>query len=198
MKRPIESCINRLFYGPSSRYQNLSNNEVKSDSYKIVAFQKLAIVTLALPLCGFIFCVLWSMLYNFIDSTSTHCNVPNYLPSVSASIGSYSPQKYVWRLTVALHSAPRYLVAFAYYKVFHASNFLLTINCAEISSLLGLTIISSTENFGIFNSTIIILAVVSKSIFPCSDPCLLFYRIYYFIFYWKLIPPFARESLVSI
>lgn len=197
MKRPIESCINHLFYGPKSRYQNLSNNEVKSDSYKIVSFQKLAIVTLALPLCGFIFCVLWSMLYNFVDSTSTHCNVPNYLPSVSASIGSYSPQKYVWRLTVALHSAPRYLVAFAYYKVFHASNFLIIMNCAEISSLLGLTIISSTENFGIFYSTNI-LAVVSKSIFHCSDPCLLFYRIYYFIFYWKLIPPFARESLVSI
>ena len=148
MRVTLEQFLVRLFYGPQNRYQHVGGNEVKGDSHKIVSFQKLALVTLSLPLCGFIFCVLWSILYNFVDSTSTHCGVPNYLPSVSASIGSYSPQKYVWRLTVALHSAPRYLVSIAYYKLFHASNFLLVLNCAEISSLLGLSIISSTENFG--------------------------------------------------
>lgn len=147
-KTKLENFLVRLFYGPQLRYQHLVNNEVKSDFQRIVSFQKLALVTLALPLGGFTFCVLWSMLYNFDDSTSTHCNVPNYLPSVSASIGAYSPQKYIWRLTVALHSAPRYLVSVTYYKLFHSSPCLLTLNCVEVSSLLGLSIISSTENFG--------------------------------------------------
>ena len=147
-KARFENFLIRLFYGPQQRYQHLAGNEVKSDLQRIVPFQKLALVTLALPLGGFAFCVLWSMLYNFDDSTSTHCNVPNYLPSVSASIGAYSPQKYIWRLTIALHSAPRYLVSMTYYKLFHSSTCLLTLNCVEVSSLLGLSIISSTENFG--------------------------------------------------
>ena len=149
----LEQFFVRLFYGPSSsgcHYQSLiNNNELnKSDVHKIVSFRKFALVTLAFPLSGFVFCVIWSIVYNFTDSTSTHCKVVNYLPSVSASIGSYSPQKYVWRLTISLHSAPRYLVSFVYYYLFHTSNLLFALNCLEVTSLLGLTIISSTENFG--------------------------------------------------
>lgn len=149
MKVKLERFLIRLFYGPQSRYHHLgSHGEAKEDPQQIISFRRLAQITLALPLCGFAFCVIWSLLYNFVDSTSTHCAVSNYLPSVSATIGNYSPQKYVWRLTVALHSAPRYIVAFVYYKLFHASRCLLLLNWLEISALLGLTIVSSTENFG--------------------------------------------------
>ena len=143
----FERSLIRLFYGPSSRYQNLVNNDLKHDSFHIISLQKLALVTLALPVCGFIFCIGWSMAYNFADSTSTHCGVANYLPSVSASIGSYSPQKFVWRFTVALHSAPRCLVSAVYFHL-HGSLLLFSINLIEIIVLLGLTVVSSTEIFG--------------------------------------------------
>lgn len=120
----------------------------KHDSALIeVAFPKIAIVTASLPFLAFIFCILWSLLFNFVDSTSTHCHVSNYLPSVSAAVGSYAPQKYVWRICIALHSTPRYVVMFMYYVQFHRSVLILLLNWVEISCLLGLTFISSTENF---------------------------------------------------
>ena len=48
-------------------------------------------------------------LLKFQDSTFTHCDVVNVAPSISASIGSFSPQKYVWKLLIGLHSGPRFL-----------------------------------------------------------------------------------------
>ena len=49
------------------------------------------------------------VLLKFQDSTFTHCDVVNVAPSISASIGSFSPQKYVWKLLIGLHSGPRFL-----------------------------------------------------------------------------------------
>ncbi|KAH9424855.1 Post-GPI attachment to proteins factor 2 [Dermatophagoides pteronyssinus] len=148
-----EKILLRLFYGPRNRYQPLSSTSVASkqqqfqDELGIVSFQRLSIITSALPLFGFIFCVVWSLMFNFVDSTSTHCGVAEYLPSVSASTGSFSPQKYLWRSTIALHSSPRYLVTYIYYRAFHDSKKLLIINWIEISALLGLSVVSSTESF---------------------------------------------------
>ena len=52
--------------------------------------------------------------YSFIylqEATYTHCEVFNISPSISASIGSFSPQKYVWKLVIGLHSGPRIFFA---------------------------------------------------------------------------------------
>ena len=68
----------------------------------------------ALPTFGFIFCILLSYIKDFKDSTRTHCNVFNLTPSISAAIGSFIPQKYVWQACIALHSAPRFLFAHLY------------------------------------------------------------------------------------
>ena len=88
--------------------------------------------------------------------------VPNYLPSLSAAIGDYTPERYIWRLGIALHSFGRYMVA-AIYMYFYTQlsigkkswffslavlNFFL--NLLEIFSLLVLSYVSSTENFGKF------------------------------------------------
>jgi len=119
-------------------------------------FRTVAVLTVMLPLSGFVICVLWSLYYNFRSSTATHCGVQNYLPSVSAAIGDYTPQKYIWRIAIAVHTVPRIRIAFVYLVYFTSilvkqTGKLIRLNCAlnliEVFSLFGLTFVSSTENY---------------------------------------------------
>lgn len=121
-------------------------------------FQTLAVYTVLLPLVSFIFCVIWSLVFDFERATFTHCRVPNYLPSISAAIGTFTPQKYIWQFCVAIHSVPRFLVVTMYYS--HLSDIIyndsiwqwivsvaFVLQVTEVLSLLGLTFVSSAENF---------------------------------------------------
>ncbi|KAG8323261.1 Post-GPI attachment to proteins factor 2 [Homalodisca vitripennis] len=58
-----------------------------------IPFEKLAWSTCLLPLSSFVFCVIWSLLYNFDDSTFTHCKL-----SVELKVNYYcrgsAPSKY--------------------------------------------------------------------------------------------------------
>ncbi|KAM3837907.1 post-GPI attachment to proteins factor 2 isoform 2-T4 [Vipera latastei] len=91
--------------------------------------------------------------------------VPNYLPSLSAAIGAAAPERYVWRLCIALQAAPRLLVASAYWRHYRGSTRLyprlrravLGLALGENLGLLLLTYVSSGENhafhqnaFGLF------------------------------------------------
>ncbi|XP_015683281.1 post-GPI attachment to proteins factor 2 [Protobothrops mucrosquamatus] len=122
-----------------------------------VRFTTLAAWTVGCPLGGFLFCVAWALLFHFADATATHCRVPNYLPSLSAAIGAATPERYVWRLCIALQSAPRLLVAAAYwrhYRAFPSPHRLyprlcratLGLGLGENLGLLLLTYVSSAEN----------------------------------------------------
>jgi len=121
-------------------------------------FRTLALSTVSLPLFSFLFCIYLSVRFNFEDATETHCAVTNFLPSISAAIGEFVPQRYIWRIAIALHAAPRFLVARMY------SNFMLEIlpntstykklitfayysNVLENVALLFLSFISSKENY---------------------------------------------------
>ncbi|XP_056906115.1 post-GPI attachment to proteins factor 2-like isoform X4 [Takifugu flavidus] len=84
-----------------------------------VSFTTYILGTLSLPLFGLVACVFISSVFHFEDATGTHCQVPNYLPSISASI-SLSPESHIWRFCIGLHSAPRILVAFTYFRFYKA------------------------------------------------------------------------------
>ena len=96
----------------------------------------------------------------FQTSTQTHCEVDNFAPSISAAIGNYLPQKYVWQTCISLHITPRFLFLYLYKQFYETrlSNptgnqtliyFTLSVHFLELVSLLGLSIVSSLENFDI-------------------------------------------------
>eukprot|EP00088_Acartia_fossae_P071309 TRINITY_DN9763_c0_g1_i12.p1 TRINITY_DN9763_c0_g1~~TRINITY_DN9763_c0_g1_i12.p1 ORF type:complete len:246 (-),score=15.95 TRINITY_DN9763_c0_g1_i12:326-1063(-) len=114
--------------------------------------------TLSLPLGAFIFCVLWTLFFDFDPKSSTHCEVDEFLPSLSSVIGGSVPQKYVWNICIAIHSAPRFLFAAVYKSLYQERlnigawtpiliKFNFVLNVLEIISLVGLSFVSSIEIF---------------------------------------------------
>lgn len=152
------------------RYSPFGQDYYKSHLLKI-PFNKFAWVTVSLPLLAFLFCVLWSVAYNFEHSTSTHCHVFNILPSISAAIGNFSPQREVWQLAIGLHALPRIIVAFMYKKyhtevlypwAYSLSTLACTLNIIENVCLVGLSFWTSSENYRKYSS------------FKCNDSELLY------------------------
>lgn len=125
-----------------------------------VPFGKFALAIVSLPFLSFIFCVVWCVLYFYERSTSTHCNVANYLPSISAAIGNYQPQRFVWQTAIIVHAIPRFLIAHQYLK-YNKSRVKRTryrwvyctfiINVIEVIALVGLSVFNSSEYYGIFH-----------------------------------------------
>lgn len=98
-----------------ARYRILYDGDETSYNLKI-SFAKCSWGTVFLPFTAFVFCVVYSVLFNFDRTTFTHCNVYNFLPSISAAIGSFSPQKVVWQIAICLHCIPRLCIAYVYYQ----------------------------------------------------------------------------------
>ncbi|RUS89476.1 hypothetical protein EGW08_002773 [Elysia chlorotica] len=131
-----------------------------------VRMPTVGVVLCLLPLGAALFCVVWSLVFDFRNSTATQCRVANYLPSLSAAIGDSTPQRYVWRVAVCLHAAPRFLLTLTYRKLHavhgavgadamaargrYVYDWLVASaalsNMAEVGALVGLSYISSTEN----------------------------------------------------
>ncbi|XP_039285233.1 post-GPI attachment to proteins factor 2 [Nilaparvata lugens] len=131
----------------------------------------LAWLTCLLPLSSFVFCVVWSLIYNFEDSTFTHCKVPNFLPSISAAIGNYKTQRLVWGAAIAVHAVPRFLFTSMYRKYYrdvlrNRAQRLATLACAlniiENIALIGLTFIPSAYNYAIHEKCFMTFMVTSE------------------------------------
>uniref|UniRef100_A0A131XDC6 Putative fgf receptor activating protein 1 n=1 Tax=Hyalomma excavatum TaxID=257692 RepID=A0A131XDC6_9ACAR len=148
-----------------------------------IPFRILAVTTVFLPFSSFVFCVLWSLMYNFSSVTSTHCGVANYLPSISAAVGGHTPQRYIWRCGVGLHSAPRILICIMYYRYYknmldlqhqYVARIAFWISIVENISLLGLTNVTSTENYAVHEKMFItfILCSLMYMILCCVIPSL--------------------------
>lgn len=133
-------------------------------------FKSFAVGTVLLPLVGLIACLFISLVYHFEEATFTHCRVSNYLPSISAAI-SQMPERYVWRCCIGLHSAPRYLVAFAYLSFYRRrfeklpelvlSWLAFIFSLAENTGLLLLTYVASTETYSVHKNAFIVFIASS-------------------------------------
>lgn len=135
-----------------------------------IPFPMFAAVTVMFPFFAFVFCVVWSLLFNFAAVTATHCGVFNFLPSISAAIGGHNPQRFVWRTCIALHSAPRLLVCVMYYRYYQSMldaqhRYVCRVACClsivENLCLLGLSNIASVENYPAHEKMFIMFIVCS-------------------------------------
>lgn len=103
------------------------------------------------------------MLFHLMIEMICLFQVYNVIPSISAITG-ISPERYIWRISIALHVGPRILIASLYYyyylslahNVFPANkfpdlpqliSFLYWLNIIEISALMGVTYISNQDNY---------------------------------------------------
>ncbi|XP_072302115.1 post-GPI attachment to proteins factor 2 [Eucyclogobius newberryi] len=122
-----------------------------------VPFTHLAVGTVMLPFGGLLVCLAVALKYHYHDATYTHCEVTNYLPSISSAI-SRVPERYIWRGFIGLHSAPRYLVSAAYFCFYRRqfggrtleqllSALTLLLSLTENTGLLVLTYVGSTETY---------------------------------------------------
>ncbi|XP_027056888.1 post-GPI attachment to proteins factor 2-like [Pocillopora damicornis] len=146
-----------------------------------IPLQRISLFLCTLPLFSFVSCVLIALVWHFDDTTKTHCQVPNYLPSISAAIGGNMPEMFIWRVAIALHCFPRILLLPSaihkhytntqsgriyhlttwWFKPLNFLNYILEI--IENGALLSMTYISSVENHAMHEASFIVFMVCSMS-----------------------------------
>eukprot|EP00106_Octopus_bimaculoides_P000806 XP_014768248.1 PREDICTED: post-GPI attachment to proteins factor 2-like [Octopus bimaculoides] len=161
---PIASCVNSLFNNAYKHHYlltiavSISCLCAFSTSNTLIPFQAL------------------SEEEGSISITIANLMVTNFIPSISAVTG-ITPQRYLWRICIALHCTPRFAVAFMYFNMYkgflqsikkeHQNLFLTLIkvnfwlNIMENSSLIGVTYISNKENYPIHEKIFIVFMATS-------------------------------------
>ncbi|XP_055713402.1 post-GPI attachment to proteins factor 2 [Phlebotomus papatasi] len=134
-------------------------------------FGKFAFRVVSLPFFSFLFCVLWSVVFYFDRATATHCHVYNFLPSISAAIGSYQPQRFIWQVAICAHAVPRFMVAYMYLRYYRSCvrkrwHFLVNsatmLNVVENGALLGLSLFTSVDSYEIHKFCFITFIATSE------------------------------------
>lgn len=151
---------------PSQQQTVVQAQHTEYSVHLAIPFRELCIGTLLLPLCSMFICFTTAYIFQPDEIHETHCRVYNIIPSISAITG-ISPQRYLWRVSIAVHVGPRFLIAFAYrnfYRQVLAANpanipptkvtkakrlisVLFWLSIIEIVALTGVTYISNRENY---------------------------------------------------
>ncbi|PAA86044.1 hypothetical protein BOX15_Mlig033780g1, partial [Macrostomum lignano] len=133
----------------------------------------LALFASALPAAALLACVCIAVHYRGEGALATHCRNVNRLPSISAAVGQRSLEKRIWSVSIAVSCALRLLVAAAYRQEIAArlsatwrvsdscgaaslipgAHF--GLGCLELASLLGLSVIASTDNYAVHRNCFI-------------------------------------------
>lgn len=155
------------------------SERTQTNSLISVPFDSFVSFIASLPLLCFVSCVTIATVWHFEETTWTHCQVPNYLPSISAAIGGHQPEKFIWHIGIALHCLPRILLfPAAVHKHYQSTlsgrkhnlttwwfwllNLLTNISqVVENGALLTLTYISSSDNFDVHEGSFIVFMVCS-------------------------------------
>ncbi|XP_043505782.1 post-GPI attachment to proteins factor 2-like [Polistes fuscatus] len=149
----------------------------KSSVYLVISFKKLCMFTVCLPLFSLLFCFVTAYIFQQDDIHETHCRVYNVLPSISAITG-VSPQRYLWRISIALHIGPRLVIASVYHSYYYKIlksledvpsrivgcrllNLCYWLNIAEVAALSGVTYISNRENYPVHEKIFIVFMISS-------------------------------------
>ncbi|XP_076447048.1 post-GPI attachment to proteins factor 2-like [Babylonia areolata] len=151
-----------------------------------VHFWPFAIATVTLPSVSLAICFVTAFLFRSGDINETMCEVQNFIPSISAVTG-ITPQAYLWRIGIALHSAPRLIVCFLIYNryaqrvamvtegrrglfgVLLRLNFWLSV--VENLALICVTFISNRENYPVHEKLFIVFMVASLCYMLCNIIC---------------------------
>ncbi|XP_076468068.1 acyltransferase PGAP2-like [Babylonia areolata] len=151
-----------------------------------IRFWPFAICTVSLPAVSLAICFITGFIFRFDDVNETMCEVKNYIPSISAVTG-ITPQTYVWRIGIALHSAPRFAVGVIHYhyylqrlsfvkeshrgffKKLISLNFWL--NTIENASLVGVTYISNRDNYPVHEKIFVVFMVTSLAYMLSNTIC---------------------------
>ncbi|KAI8798961.1 post-GPI attachment to proteins factor 2 [Biomphalaria glabrata] len=135
-----------------------------------------AVVTVSLPGVALFVCFVTAVIFQFDDVNETMCNVKNFIPSISAVTG-VTPQTYLWRTCIALHSTPRFAVCLFTYNHYvsraHSVHpqrlakymFLIKVNFwlnfVENSCLTLVAYITNRENYPIHEKIFVVFMVTS-------------------------------------
>ncbi|CAH8576791.1 unnamed protein product [Schistosoma curassoni] len=122
----------------------------------IATFRHVCIAASSLPAGALVICVLLCLATN--SCVQTHCTDANFLPSLSAAVGSNEPQKTIWIISILISSAWRLLILLNSYinsRKFNSfsgghlslSNLPYLSSFIEIFSLNMLSIVSSSDNY---------------------------------------------------
>lgn len=143
----------------------------------MLGFREICCVTASLPMVTLVICFVSAVVFQFDDVHETHCRVFNFIPSISAITG-ISPNIYFWRISIALHVGPRFIIAICYKsyyehmlshvknQVVHSKgtwymNLAFWLHIVEITSLCGVTYISNRENYTLHEQVFIVFMVCS-------------------------------------
>ena len=117
----LAGCIAIVWFmrQPHAQFRRKYPNDFRpQESALTVHFMEtLGVVGAAAPLIGLFLCLAISLRYNFKSVTDVHsasCKIRstkpiNFLPSISASIGDHTPQRYIWRICITFMMQQRFL-----------------------------------------------------------------------------------------